>query len=43
MEGDVHFVVRVYGTPSTRPYTDVFVLTTDKWDDFGALDLANKY
>lgn len=31
----IKFVVRVYGTPATRSVKDVFMLTTDEWDDFG--------
>jgi hypothetical protein len=35
MENAFNFVVRVYGTPTTRLIKDAIVLTTDEWDDFG--------
>jgi ABC-type phosphonate transport system ATPase subunit len=35
MGDSVNFVVRVYGTPTTRSIKNALVLTTDEWDDFG--------
>jgi hypothetical protein len=35
MGDSMSFVVRIYGTPPSRPIKNAIVLTTDEWDDFG--------